>query len=57
MNKSQVMPSCMPAPRGTHWMTRFGHLTSYGATYYGYLYDKVRKRAFLDHYTISQVVS
>ena len=51
------MPSCMPAPRGTHWMTRFGHLTSYGATYYGYLYDKVRKRAFLDHYTISQVVS
>ena len=37
----EVMPTCMPAPRGTHWVARFGHLTSYGATYYGYLYDKV----------------
>ena len=38
----EVMPECMPAARGSHWFARMGHLTTYGATYYGYLYDKVR---------------
>lgn len=28
----------IPYADGTHWHTRFGHLVSYGAGYYGYLY-------------------
>uniref|UniRef100_A0A7S2RIB0 Peptidase M3A/M3B catalytic domain-containing protein n=1 Tax=Rhizochromulina marina TaxID=1034831 RepID=A0A7S2RIB0_9STRA len=36
----QVMPTAMPYAEGTNWLARFGHLTTYGATYYGYLYDK-----------------
>ena len=35
-----VMPSALPPAADTHWWARFTHLTSYGATYYGYLYDK-----------------
>ena len=35
-----VFPSSLPPATDTHWWARFGHLTSYGATYYGYLYDK-----------------
>jgi mitochondrial intermediate peptidase len=28
----------IPYAKGTHWHSRFGHLVSYGAGYYGYLY-------------------
>jgi len=28
----------IPYAEGTHWHTRFGHLVTYGAGYYGYLY-------------------
>ena len=28
----------MPFAKGTHWHSRFGHLVTYGAGYYGYLY-------------------
>jgi len=28
----------IPYANGTHWHTRFGHLVTYGAGYYGYLY-------------------
>ena len=31
----------LPYAEGTHWHTRFGHLVTYGAGYYGYLYDQV----------------
>jgi intermediate peptidase len=41
----EVMPACMPPPAATsakegYWPARFGHLTTYGATYYGYLFNK-----------------
>ena len=36
----EVMPWVPHAP-GTHWHARFGHLTGYGASYYGYLWDRV----------------
>jgi intermediate peptidase len=28
----------VPYAKGTHWHTKFGHLVTYGAGYYGYLY-------------------
>jgi intermediate peptidase len=31
----------VPYAKGTHWHSRFGHLVTYGAGYYGYLYDQV----------------
>lgn len=31
----------VPYAAGTHWHSRFGHLVSYGAGYYGYLYAQV----------------
>lgn len=31
----------VPFAIGTHWHSRFGHLVSYGAGYYGYLYAQV----------------
>jgi len=31
----------IPHMEGTFWYSRFGHLVSYGAGYYGYLYDQV----------------
>mmetsp|Transcript_27369 Transcript_27369/g.36639 ORF Transcript_27369/g.36639 Transcript_27369/m.36639 type:complete len:190 (+) Transcript_27369:368-937(+) len=31
----------VPYAEGTHWHTRFGHLVTYGAGYYGYLYSQV----------------
>ena len=31
----------LPYAKGTHWHSRFGHLVSYGAGYYGYLYAQV----------------
>ena len=31
----------VPFAVGTHWHSRFGHLVSYGAGYYGYLYAQV----------------
>ena len=31
----------VPYAEGTYWHTRFGHLVTYGAGYYGYLYDQV----------------
>ncbi|EWM25405.1 mitochondrial intermediate peptidase [Nannochloropsis gaditana] len=31
----------MPHSEGAVWHARFGHLTGYGAGYYGYLYDRV----------------
>ena len=31
----------VPFAAGTHWHSRFGHLVSYGAGYYGYLYAQV----------------
>ena len=31
----------VPYTEGTHWHSRFGHLVSYGAGYYGYLYSEV----------------
>jgi intermediate peptidase len=31
----------IPYAEGTHWHSRFGHLVSYGAGYYGYLYSQV----------------
>lgn len=31
----------VPYAEGTHWHSRFGHLVSYGAGYYGYLYSQV----------------
>ena len=31
----------VPYAQGTHWHSRFGHLVTYGAGYYGYLYDQV----------------
>ena len=30
----------IPYAKGTHWHTKFGHLITYGAGYYGYLYDQ-----------------
>ncbi len=37
--QTQVMS--LPHSEGTLWHARFGHLTGYGAGYYGYLYDRV----------------
>lgn len=34
----------VPYADGTHWHSRFGHLVSYGAGYYGYLYSQVFAR-------------
>jgi len=34
----------VPYLPGTHWYTRFGHLVSYGAGYYGYLYSQLFAR-------------
>jgi intermediate peptidase len=31
----------IPFTEGTHWYSRFGHLVTYGAGYYGYLYSQV----------------
>lgn len=31
----------VPYASGTHWHSRFGHLVTYGAGYYGYLYSQV----------------
>ncbi|KAL7463493.1 hypothetical protein ACHAXS_003865 [Conticribra weissflogii] len=31
----------IPHAEGTHWHSRFGHLVTYGAGYYGYLYAQV----------------
>jgi len=31
----------VPYAEGTHWHTKFGHLVTYGAGYYGYLYSQV----------------
>eukprot|EP00797_Seminavis_robusta_P018285 Sro273_g105090.1 intermediate peptidase (325) ;mRNA; r:23300-24274 len=31
----------VPYAEGTHWHSRFGHLVTYGASYYGYLYSQV----------------
>ena len=31
----------IPYAEGTHWYSRFGHLVTYGAGYYGYLYSQV----------------
>ena len=31
----------VPHADGTHWHSRFGHLVTYGAGYYGYLYSSV----------------
>lgn len=31
----------LPFCPGTHWYSRFGHLITYGAGYYGYLYSQV----------------
>jgi intermediate peptidase len=31
----------IPYAAGTHWHSRFGHLVTYGAGYYGYLYAQV----------------
>jgi intermediate peptidase len=31
----------VPYAEGTHWHSRFGHLVTYGAGYYGYLYSQV----------------
>mmetsp|Transcript_48708 Transcript_48708/g.66373 ORF Transcript_48708/g.66373 Transcript_48708/m.66373 type:complete len:146 (-) Transcript_48708:311-748(-) len=36
-----TMPTaCVPPSHDVHWWTRFGHLTTYGGTYYSYLLDK-----------------
>jgi intermediate peptidase len=34
----------IPYMPGTHWFTKFGHLVSYGAGYYGYLYAQMVAR-------------
>jgi len=34
------MKYSIPYAKGTHWHTKFGHLITYGAGYYGYLYDQ-----------------
>jgi len=31
----------LPYAAGTHWFSRFGHLVTYGAGYYSYLYSNV----------------
>jgi mitochondrial intermediate peptidase len=31
----------IPYASGTHWHSRFGHVVTYGAGYYGYLYAQV----------------
>ena len=31
----------VPYADGTHWFSRFGHLVTYGAGYYGYLYSQI----------------
>jgi mitochondrial intermediate peptidase len=36
--------SGVPYVDGTHWHSRFGHLVTYGAGYYGYLYAQVFAR-------------
>jgi mitochondrial intermediate peptidase len=48
MNKTSVqlfeelhVQHSIPYAKGTHWHTKFGHLITYGAGYYGYLYDQV----------------
>lgn len=39
----------VPYAQGTHWHSRFGHLVSYGAGYYGYLYSQVFARDIWKH--------
>ena len=35
------MEHSVPYAEGSHWHSRFGHLVTYGAGYYGYLYSQV----------------
>jgi mitochondrial intermediate peptidase len=39
----------VPFQEGTHWHSRFNHLVSYGAGYYGYLYSEVFARDIWNH--------
>jgi mitochondrial intermediate peptidase len=39
----------IPYAEGTHWHSHFGHLVSYGAGYYGYLYSQVFSRDIWTH--------
>jgi mitochondrial intermediate peptidase len=39
----------VPYMEGTHWHSRFSHLVSYGAGYYGYLYSEVFARDIWNH--------
>lgn len=41
LKKVQADISLVPYVEGTHFQTAFGHLTGYGASYYGYLWSKV----------------
>ncbi len=36
----QRQVTSLPHAHGSLWHARFGHLTGYGAGYYGYLYDR-----------------
>lgn len=36
----QRQVTSLPHAEGSLWHARFGHLTGYGAGYYGYLYDR-----------------
>lgn len=39
----------VPYAKGTHWHSRFGHLVSYGAGYYAYLYAQIFARDIWNH--------
>lgn len=39
----------VPFANGTHWHSKFGHLVTYGAGYYGYLYSQVFANDIWNH--------
>jgi mitochondrial intermediate peptidase len=47
----------MPYSQSTHWYTRFGHLTNYGASYYVYLYAQVFSSKIWDQHFNSALSS
>lgn len=46
--------SNLPIVEGTHWHSRFGHLVTYGAGYYGYLYNQIFAQDIWNHLGLDQ---